>query len=109
MAGVVGASGITRGPDGALWFTDVFAQKIGRVTSAARVRRTAILNPLTAYYINGEEVRRAAKIVTSAHKRSRWLDGATITWKGRRVTTGKGEGSSGLAFDQVADIAPTTG
>lgn len=80
-----------------------------RMPGAARVRRTAILNPPTPYYINEEEVPRAGKIVTATYKRSRWLDGTTITWVGRRVTTGKGEGSSGLAFDQIAEIPSTNG
>jgi virginiamycin B lyase len=32
-----GASSITRGPDGALWFTEVFARKIGRITTAGMI------------------------------------------------------------------------
>jgi hypothetical protein len=75
-----------------------------RMPGADRVRRTAILSPPTPYYINEEEVPRAGKIVTVTCKRSRWLNGATITWIGRRVTTGRGEGSSGPAFDQIVDI-----
>ena len=79
-----------------------------RMPGTARVRRTAILNPPTPYYINEEEVPRAGKIATAMYKRSRWLGGTTITWLGRRVTTGKGEGSSGLAFDKVVNIPPST-
>jgi hypothetical protein len=55
------------------------------------------------YYINEEEVPRAGKIVTRSWQRSRWIDGRTFLWIGRRVTPGKGEGSSGLAFDQVVE------
>jgi hypothetical protein len=32
-------------------------------------------------------------------QRVRWVDGKTYVWLGRKVTTGKGEGSSGLRFD----------
>jgi hypothetical protein len=34
-------------------------------------------------------------------QRVRWVDGKTYVWLGRKVTTGKGEGSSGLRFDAV--------
>jgi hypothetical protein len=32
-------------------------------------------------------------------QRVRWVDGKTYVWLGRKVTTGRGEGSSGLRFD----------
>ena len=70
---------------------------------AARERRARILAVPRPYYVNEEEVPRAGKIVTRGYQRARWLDGATFVWIGRRVTTGRGEGSSGLAFDQVVD------
>ncbi len=54
-------------------------------------------------YINEEEVPRAGKTVTRAFQRARWLGGSTFLWIGRRVTTGRGEGGSGLAFDVVVD------
>jgi hypothetical protein len=53
--------------------------------------------------LNEEEVPRAGKIVTRSWQRARWLNGATFLWLGRAVITGKGEGSSGLAFDQVVE------
>jgi hypothetical protein len=56
------------------------------------------------YYVNEEEVPRAGKIVTRTFQRARWLDGRTFVWLGRRASTGKGEGSSGLVFDQVVDV-----
>jgi len=34
-------------------------------------------------------------------QRVRWVDGKTYVWLGRKVTTGKGEGSSGLKFDVI--------
>src|SRR5258706_184806 len=36
-SGAIGSSGITSGPDGALWFTEHAAAKIGRVTTAGTV------------------------------------------------------------------------
>jgi hypothetical protein len=66
-----------------------------------RARHTRILDVATPYYINEEEIPRAGKLVTRGYQRARWLNGATLTWIGRRVTSGRGEGSSGLAFDQT--------
>jgi hypothetical protein len=63
-----------------------------------------VLQVPSPYYINEEEVPRAGKIVSRSYQRARWLGGRTFVWIGRRVTTGRGEGSSGLAFDQVEDL-----
>ena len=72
-----------------------------RLPGAHRERRTRILDVSTPYYINEEEIPRAGKVVTRGYQRVRWLGGATLVWIGRRATTGRGEGSSGLAFDQL--------
>lgn len=77
----------------------------------ARMPRGTVMNgrilqpgkPGSAYFLNEEEVPRAGKIVTRSCQRTRWLDGRTFVWIGRRALTGKGEGSSGLAFDQVVE------
>jgi hypothetical protein len=75
-----------------------------RMPGLNREPRTRILGaPMPTYFINEEEIPRAGKIVTRSYQRGRWTGGATLTWVGRRVTTGRGEGSSGLAFDQVAE------
>jgi hypothetical protein len=63
-----------------------------------------ILEVPTPYYLHEEEVPRAGKIVTRSPQRVRWLGGRTFTWFGRRVLAGRGEGSSGLVFDQVQPI-----
>jgi hypothetical protein len=75
-----------------------------RLPGDARARRGIVLNPPSPYYVNEEEVPRAGKIVTRSFQRARWLDGRTFVWVGRRAPTGKGEGSSGLAFDQVVPV-----
>jgi hypothetical protein len=75
-----------------------------RMPGPARDIYGRILAVASPYYVNEEEVPRAGKIVARAFARARWLGGSTFLWLGRRVSTGRGEGSSGLAFDQVVDI-----
>jgi hypothetical protein len=70
----------------------------------SRKARGQILRGATPYYVNEEEVPRSGKLVTRGFQRARWMGGKTTTWIGRRVTSGRGEGSSGLAFDQVTDV-----
>ena len=55
------------------------------------------------YFIEEEEVPRAGRIVQRVFQRARWHDGKTFLWVGRRSQTGRGEGSSGLAFDHVLE------
>ena len=71
-----------------------------RLPGPHRERHTRILGVAGRYYVNEEEVPRAGKIVTRGFQRARWFDGRTLVWVGRRATAGRGEGSSGLAFDQ---------
>lgn len=63
-----------------------------------------ILTEPTPYYIHEEEVPRSGRIVTRTVQRLRWLGGRTFVWIGRRVLTGRGEASTGLAFDQVQPV-----
>ncbi|MEP6689803.1 MAG: hypothetical protein ABJD07_01535 [Gemmatimonadaceae bacterium] len=58
------------------------------------------------YFIAEEEVPRAGRTVERAFKRARWIDGSTFLWIGRRSTVGRGEGSSGLVFDQIIETPP---
>lgn len=53
------------------------------------------------YKIFEEEIPRAGKIVQTTYQRYRDDLGRVSVWKGRQFTTGRGEGSSGLAFDTV--------
>jgi hypothetical protein len=50
-----------------------------------------------------EEVPRAGAVVTRSFQRTRWHGGATCLWLGRRKENGRGEGSSGLRFDQIVE------
>lgn len=53
------------------------------------------------YYIHEEEVPRAGAQVYQSYQRTRWKNGRVFVWFGARKTSGKGEGSSGLAFDRI--------
>ena len=55
----------------------------------------------TTYFVHEEEVPRAGVIVTRKFQRARGANGEVFTWIGRRKETGRGEGASGLMFDQV--------
>lgn len=53
------------------------------------------------YFIREEAIPRAGIQVTRHYQRARWINGEVITWIGRKKKVGKGEGNSGLAFDQL--------
>jgi hypothetical protein len=69
--------------------------------------RTSLLRPgldtSTPYFLHEEEVTRASIRVTQGFRRTRWRDGRAWLWLGVRKETGRGEASSGLAFDAVVD------
>jgi hypothetical protein len=58
------------------------------------------------YFVHEEEVPRAGVQVSQSFQRTRWYGGKVFTWLGVRKTTGRGEGSSGLAFDRIEDVKP---
>jgi hypothetical protein len=90
-------------------------------TSAVRLVRGAVLKPDEPQPIVGskgrilnpdgkpslslyeEEVPREGVRVTRSYQLTRWLDGSTHVWMGRRKRTGRGEGSSGLRFDTAEE------
>jgi hypothetical protein len=55
----------------------------------------------TPYLVHEEEVSRAGVRLTQAFCRTRWHDGRVWVWLGARKQTGRGESSSGLAFDRA--------
>lgn len=55
------------------------------------------------YFIHEDEVPRAGSIVKRTWQRTRIENGTVVTWVGRRKTTGRGEGSSNLSFDNIED------
>ncbi len=56
------------------------------------------------YYIHEEEVLRSGVRVIQSFQRTRWINGEVYTWLGMKKKTGRGEGSSGLTFDQIKDV-----
>ncbi len=53
------------------------------------------------YFIHEEEIPRSGIKVHKSFQRTRWLNGKVFTWVGFRKQVGRGEGHSGLAFDQI--------
>jgi hypothetical protein len=60
--------------------------------------------PAQTYLIHEEEVPRAGTYVSQRYERTRWTDGRVYVWLRVSRQTGRGEGSSGLAFDQLVDM-----
>ena len=50
--------------------------------------------------LRDEEVPREGVRVTRQYELARWIGGTTFLWAGRKKQVGRGEGSSGLAFDR---------
>lgn len=67
--------------------------------------RTSILreglNKGKVYFIHEEEVPRAGIRIHRSFQRTRWYNGRVFTWLGFKKSVGRGEGHSGLAFDQI--------
>jgi hypothetical protein len=67
--------------------------------------RGRVLNPespsASGLALHDEEIPREGVRVTRTYQLTRWQDGGTHLWIGRRKRIGRGEGSSGLAFDRV--------
>ena len=58
------------------------------------------------YYIIEEEVTKTGVNVVGTNQRTRWYHGKTFNWRGRRKNLAKGEGSSGLLYDNVKFVQP---
>ena len=75
--------------------------------AGGRPPRGALLRePGSPYFVEEEEVPRAGIFVDRTWQRARWIGGRTITWLGRKKIAGRGERSSGLAFDRIIDLKP---
>ncbi len=55
------------------------------------------------FFLHEEEVPRAGILVTESFRRTRWTNGEAYVWIGNEKQTGRGERSSGLAFDSIVD------
>ena len=60
--------------------------------------------PKAPYFVYEEEVPRAGVRITQGYQRARWRHGRTPVWFSARKEVGRGEGSSGLAFDQAVPV-----
>ena len=56
------------------------------------------------YFIHEEEIPRAGVKIHKSFQRTRWYNGKVYNWLGIRKQVGRGEGRSGLAFDQIVPI-----
>ena len=50
-----------------------------------------------------EEVPRAGAVLSQRFQRTRWTDGRVSVWLRVLRQTGRGEGTSGLAFDELIE------
>ena len=71
----------------------------GRVAPVSALGR--ILEPGNELSLFEEEVPREGVRVTRSYQFTRWIDGSSHFWVGRRKGVGRGEGSSGLKFDSL--------
>jgi hypothetical protein len=60
--------------------------------------------PAERYFVHEEEISRAGTRLFHTFERTRWTDGRVYTWLRVVRQTGRGEGSSGLAFDQLVEV-----
>lgn len=61
-------------------------------------------SPQESYFVNEEEVPRAGVKLSRSYQRTRWYNGKVWVWLGTRKQVGRGEGTSGLAFDQIVNV-----
>lgn len=62
-----------------------------------------------AYYVHEEEVPRSGSTVSESFRRTRWTRGETYVWLAVQKQVGRGERSSGLAFDTIVNSPSQTG
>ena len=72
-------------------------------TGNIHVAAGQVLNSSSDGLLYDEEVPREGVRVTRARKMVRWVDGTSWLWTGFRKQVGRGEGSSGLTFDQLLE------
>jgi hypothetical protein len=59
-----------------------------------------------SYFIAEEEVERAGTVIATRWQRCRWRGGHVIAWLAHERKVGRGEATSGLAFDRVLPKPP---
>jgi len=83
----------------------------GKLTANAELRhhpRTSLLREgletNQPFFLHEEEISRAGVRLTKTYQRARWENGRVVMWIGIRKHVGRGEGSSGLMFDQIENV-----
>ena len=79
-----------------------------RMVGGEPPRGWLLREPRSPYFVEEEEVPRAGIHVERSWQRTRWINGQTFAWIGRRKTAGRGEGGSQLSFDQIVDLEKKT-
>lgn len=71
-------------------------------TALLRVGRD--LGTPESYLVHDEETGRAGTVLSQCFQRTRAFGGRAVVWVGVQRGVGRGEGSSGLAFDRLVDV-----
>ncbi|HEY2496511.1 MAG TPA: hypothetical protein VGK24_05535 [Candidatus Angelobacter sp.] len=66
------------------------------------------ISPAQPYFVHEEELPRAGVTLTESFRRTRWTKGEAYIWLGVQKQTGRGERSSGLAFDTISNAPKTS-
>jgi hypothetical protein len=61
------------------------------------------------YFLHEEEVPRSGIRASESFRRTRWTKGEAYVWIGVQKHIGRGERSSGLAFDTIVNAKSTSG
>jgi len=64
-------------------------------------RTSLLLKEKSPYYIFEEEIAKSGTFVSLQWQRTRMADGKTVIWLGKNRHNGRGEGKSGLEYDQI--------
>lgn len=86
---------------------DALPATLRKVEPRTRLLREGLDDdPPSTYLIHEEVVPRAGTRANQRYERTRWVDGGARVWMRVRRETGRGEASSGLAFDRLAHSPP---
>jgi hypothetical protein len=73
-----------------------------KIEPRTRLMRVGLDNvSAKSYYVAELEIERAGTTIDTKWQRCRWRNGNVVLWQGHHRRTGRGEGSSGLAFDTL--------
>lgn len=77
-----------------------------KIKPLSNILREGLENKPTplAYLIHEEEIKKTGTRVIQGFQRTRGFDGQVYVWFGAKKKTGRGEGQSGLAFDQLETV-----